>query len=199
MGRTNILTEKKAAALKDRLDQALGEHKKNCLALAELLHDTYISTIVVGEQTKFVYETWGYKTWAQFVRTEVGMFKATAVNYRKVWRVFGIELQGTFAIEDVLPIGKMVLLTHAELTAKNVNSWLKKARTMSCLDLKKEIGGGPRIRNFSVAMSEADLRRINSAIRVYWDTVDDTVTRAKVVASIMEDWKSKQRKLKKAS
>jgi hypothetical protein len=202
MPKDQLLSGKKAEELRDKISEAVASGRKSSLGLAALIHESYISTTMVGKEVKFVYESWGYKTWPQFIRTEVGMFKATANNWRKVWRVFGIELKGSYDEEEILPITKMVILSNYEkLSRGNVSKWLKKAKNMSCLDLRREVFNTERARSFSTSVTDSELKEINASIKVYRAQVDDTRTKGEIISHILSDWRSKRRKLslKKAS
>lgn len=197
---TKKLSEKKTEQLRQRVGEVVTDHKRASLDLAMVLHETYISTTTDGTNVMFVYEAWGYKTWAQFVRTEMGIFKTTADKYRKVWRVFGIDLANSYDPANLVPIAKLVILTSTELTPKNVKAWLIKAAKMSCLELRRELGN-ERIHSFSTPVTKRELATINSSLDYYRNQIDDGASRGEILSSVLKQWSVSQKRsrLKKAS
>lgn len=191
---TRPLTEKKTEQLHQKVGQVVTDNKKASLELAMVLHETYVSTTIVNDSVMFVYEAWGYKSWPQFVRTEMGIFKTTADKYRKVWRIFGIDLAGSFDVEKLVPIAKMVILCAADLNHKNVNGWLTKASKMSCLELKREVYGNERLHSFSTPVTERELKTINASIDYYREYVDETKSRGEVISTVLKEWSIKQKR-----
>lgn len=187
------LTPRKAHHLHQKVEQIVLDNKKSCMDLAMILHETYISTIVVGDEVMYVYQSWGHDDWAQFVRTEMGIFKTTADMYRKVWRVFGIDLAGAYSQDELLPITKMKILASANLTRKNVRSWLKKANGMSCIELQREIFGHDRLHSVSFPVTSSEMDTINKRLDEY-NELDSSLKRGEILTQAIDQWVSDQKK-----
>src|SRR5690606_21495636 len=100
--------------------------------LCEAVADTETTVVRVNGKYVYCWALWGYTSWEDFLGKEMDLHLHTAYTLRNVWRLFGIELKGAWEPDLLLGITKMKLLTYAPLTRKNVNTWLRKAKGMTC-------------------------------------------------------------------
>jgi hypothetical protein len=185
------LTQRKADLLLERIRSAVGSGAQAAFDLCWLLHECDRSIVYVGDDPVFVYETWGYSTWFDFVETEVGVHEQTANVYRKVGRVFGEELQGSWDAGEPLPVTKMAILAAwPGLDRKNVQSRINWARGKTCCQMQRELLGSDRPVRMAFGVSESEQRDINKAIELARSKFDegDAMTRGELVANILQQW-----------
>ncbi|HEY8097166.1 MAG TPA: hypothetical protein VIE65_13870 [Methylobacter sp.] len=125
-------------------EKALGlvvQDTKCQLEIAETLYELYYGTVEVGGGELALYKFFGYPSWFAYVEEEVGMHITTSHIYRNVHDIFMIRLKGKWDIDLMPSWTKMKALARLsfELDAKNVNSWLKKAKRMPACALEEEI------------------------------------------------------------
>lgn len=180
------ITRKRAELLLNNVRQIVRHGVKANLDLCQILHETFVSVLQEGEQWKFVWEVWGFKSWFDFVEIEIGMHENTANAYKKVWQVFGIDLEGAWSPDDALPITKMKILSASDkLNKQNIKSWLKKAKAMTCCDLQHEIYGEDVNRTFSVTVSQAGFRAISKALKTAREQFGDDKTNGELLVKLL--------------
>jgi len=159
------ITNKRADLLLNNVRQLVQNGIRANLDLCRMLHESFVTVTPKGSNWQFAWEYWGYKSWFDFVEIEMGMHELTANTCKKVWQVFGVELNGAWSIHDALPITKMKILAASDkLSKQNVASWLKKAKKMTCCDLQHEIYGESSYRTFSVTLANPEYRMLNRLI-----------------------------------
>jgi len=185
------LTEKKAGALLEKVRSAVGVSAKANFDLCWLLHECDKSVVYVGDDPVFVYETWGYKSWFDFVEIEVGVHEQTANIYRKIGRVFGESMAGAWDTGDPLPVTKMAILAAwSGLTRKNVQSKINWGRKKTCCQMRDELLGMERGVYMSFHVTKAEQRDINKAIEAARSKFDkgEKMTRGELLTSVVYQW-----------
>lgn len=185
------LTKAGAGALLEKVRSAVLQSAAADFDLCWLLYECDRSIVYVGDDPVFVYETWGYKSWFDFVEIEVGVHERTANAYRKIGHVFGEKLQGAWDSGDPLPITKMaVLAAWPELDRKNVRAKVKWARDKTCCQMQHELLGHDRPYTMSFSVSKGEQRSVNKAIELARTRFSEgeQMTRGEIVASVMSQW-----------
>jgi len=149
-----------------------------------------------------VVESWGYTSAAQWAEHELGLHITTSRSYIKVYRLFGVQLNGMWTMDQLLPITKMIQLIRVLGPGSNqrtVTAWLNRGRTLSCCDLTdavdRAVHGLPHegYRSFSSRCTKSDYLVIKSAIdRLAGRRSDDPKTTGYLLARICEDWLERQ-------
>ena len=190
------LTVKQADTLRSRVQSATRASAEATFHLCELLHESFISVVNTNKGWKFVWEYWGYKTWFDFVEIEVGMHETTANSYKKIWEVFGIELNGAWDFADALPVTKMRILSAADINKRNVKAWLHKAARMTCCELQAEVYGTEVMHTLAVSVSKRELQTINKALKAARGDYENPkkVTRGELLLGIVKDWQQARAK-----
>jgi len=184
------LTNKQAEDLRKKVARVRATLAEAHIEMCETLYETFFNT-VNDEDGKFVavWKEWGFESWEDFVEEEVGMHKETGAAYRRVWEVFYIDLAGHWDEKHLVSITRMKTLCPY-VTKRNVESWLKKAKTMSCCALNHAVRGdiGPyKTVSMSLTESEADeLDAIVDVGRREWEG-----SRGAVLMEIMREWAKK--------
>ncbi|KKL73255.1 hypothetical protein LCGC14_2076730 [marine sediment metagenome] len=193
------LTERKAGLLLDKVRDAVRVGAQAIFDLCWLLYECDRSVVYVGDDPVFVYETWGYKDWFDFVEVEVGVHAHTANVYRKIGRVFGEDLNGAWDTGEPLPVTKMAILAAwPDLTRQNVRSKMKWARKKTCCQMQHELLGRERPIQMAFGVSEAEQRDINKAIKLARGKFDEggEMTRGELIANILHQWAAIAKKQK---
>lgn len=190
MSKKEQLTKKQADVLRDRIDSATRTSAEATFHLCKLLYESFVCVVNTDGKWKFVWEYWGYKSWFDFVEIEIGVHKATAHVYKKIWEIFGIELAGAWDPTGVLPITKMRILSAADIDRRNIKSWLNKAKRMTCCELQAEVYGTEVLHTLSVQVSKRELQTINKALNTARSDYEDPqkVTRGELLLGIIKDW-----------
>lgn len=191
MNEQTTLTQNKADSLLKRLQSTVEANSKAGFDLCWVLYECSQSVVYVGDDPVFVYETWGYKDWFDFVEVEVGVHEQTANTYCKIGRVFGHELAGSWDTGSPLPITKMAILAAwPGLSAKNVRSRMAWAKSKTCCQMQEELLGKDRPVTMAFGVSKAEQRDINKAIEVARERFDDgeEMTRGEVIARVTQQW-----------
>jgi hypothetical protein len=199
MDEQTTLTQGRADSLLKRLQNAVEASSRASFDLCWILYECSKSVVYVGDDPVFVYETWGYKNWFDFVEVEVGVHEQTANTYCKIGRVFGHELAGSWDTGSPLPVTKMAILAawHG-LSAKNVRSKMEWARKKTCCQMQEELLGRDRPVTMAFGVSRTEQREINKAIELARTKFDagEEMTRGEVVASIVQQWSAIAKKRK---
>lgn len=185
------LSRKKADSLLGKLRSSIKHSSKANFELCCLLFRCSNSIVYVGDDPVFVYETWGYETWHQFVETEIGVHENTANTYCKIGRIFGHVLRSFWNEEDLLPITKMAILASwGGLNSQNVESRMKWAKKKTCCQIQHELLGKPEsvIMSFSVYANEQ--KHINDAIEIARSEIRNgkKMTRGEIMAIMTKQW-----------
>lgn len=185
------LTKRSADSLLKRLRDAVDSSARATFDVCWLLYECSVGIVYVGDDPVFVYETWGYGSWFDFVEIEVGVHDQTAHNYCKVGRVFGKELAGAWDTGSPLSVTKMAILAAwPGLTAKNVQSKIDWARGKTCCQMQEELLGRERPIQMAFGVSKSEQRDINKAIdlaRKKFDEGED-MTRGELLAAVLGQW-----------
>lgn len=185
------LTGRKAELLLEKVRDAVRTGAQAIFDLCWLLHECDRSVVYIGDDPVFVYETWGYKDWFDFVEIEVGVHGQTANVYRKIGRVFGEELQGAWDSGNPLPVTKMAILAAwTGLNRKNVRAKMRWAKKKTCCQMQYELLGQDRPIQMGFGVSEAEQRDINKAIKLARSKFDEgeKMTRGELIANIVHQW-----------
>lgn len=190
MGQTR-LTEKRAEALLEKVRSAVEVSARADFDLCWLLYECDRSVVYVGDDPVYVYETWGYKTWFDFVEVEVGVHEQTANVYRKIGKVFGEDMAGAWDSGSPLPVTKMAILAAwSGLTRGNVQAKVNWARNKTCCHLRDELLGEQRAIHMAFGVTKQEQREINRAIDLARNRFDEgsDMTRGELLAAVVEQW-----------
>ena len=191
------LTASKANALLERVRQVVETSSQSNFDLCQVLYETHRAVVSVGGDIMFAYQTWGYKTWFDFVETEIGLHETTAFGYVKVYEVFGVELANAWDTGKPLPITKMKILSAANLTKSNVRGWLKKAEKMTCCQLVAEVYGTVEQAHFNASVTKTGLRDINRALDAARASFGEDLPKGDLLVKMLNEWTDIRKKTRK--
>jgi len=194
---SNQITQAKADALLERIKSVVAESSKSNFDLCQVLYESNRAVVSVGGTIVFAYETWGYKTWFDFVEAEVGLHEQSANAYVRVYEVFGVELAGAWDTGKPLPITKMRILAAADLTKSNVKAWMKKAEKMTCCKLVSEIYGTAELAHFHASVSKRGLSDINRALQAARDSFGEDLPKGDLLVKALNEWADIRRKTRR--
>lgn len=162
--------------------------------MAEAVYELYYGDVEMGGGSMPLWSFFGYKSWFDYVETEIGMHVSTAAGYRMVHDVFMVRLEGKWDRSVMPSFTKMKALIRV-VDAKNVNAWLKRANSLSCCALEEEILEflyGKRksgaTRHFAAMLTGRQLTAVNSIIEVGRQEFPELETRGDVLTKILEQW-----------
>lgn len=161
------------------------------MVFASALWDTYYNDIIVDGEQIPLWQFWGYKSWYDYCERELGVHQTTASAYRKIHEVFEIELKGSWDKTLLVSFTKMKALSRV-VTKSDVNSWLKKAGKLSCCELEEAITGKASHKQFTVVVTEKELKEINDIIEAA-NSAAGGPRRAETLLQILGEWKSMSR------
>jgi hypothetical protein len=158
--------------------------------MCEVLYDTFYDTVSTDDgKLVAVWSDWDHGSWEEFVEVEAGMHKETGAAYRRVWEVFYIELAGHWDEKHLVSITRLKTLAP-HVTKRNVESWLKKAKTMSCCALNHAVrGDAGNYKTVSMSMTESEAAEFDAIVDVgrrEWEG-----SRGSVVMEIIREWAKK--------
>jgi len=194
---TDQITATGAKALLDKVRFLVEANAQSNFDLCQLLYETDRSVVSIGGDVVFCYQTWGYKTWYDFVETEIGLHETTANAYRRVYEVFGVELAGAWDTGKPLPITKLKILTAATITKSNARAWLRKAEKMTCCQLVAEVYGTEELKHFTASVTKRGLSDINRALDTARDSFGEDLPKGDLLVRMVNEWSNIRRKSKR--
>ena len=188
------ITSKQAGLLLTKIRGLVEDHTKASMDLCWACFEADTQMVRVAKSKyEFCWKVWGYPSWEEFCGQELGLHMTTAYAYKKVWEVFFVDLAGAWDKDLVLPITKMRILTSANLTKRNVEGWLKKAKKMNCRKLRAEVYGTDELHSFAAMVSGSDMRRIQKILKKGRDVYGEDESRGKLLVHILQDWANRQK------
>lgn len=167
---------------------------KSALDFAEAIYEIYYCNVAVGGGELPAYKFFGYDTWGSYVEEELGLHITTAASYRRVHDVFMIQLKDNWDSSLVTSLTKFRSIVRV-VDAKNVNSWLKKAKRLSCCALEEEVLEelyGKRKtgahRHFLAMLTDWQLVKTNSILEIGFQEFPNCDSRGEVLVKILEQW-----------
>lgn len=187
---------KQADQLRHRCQTAWARHKTASMELCEAVWETECTVVKKDGDYVYCWALWGYKSWEEFLGKEMDLHLASAYLLRNVWQTFGIDLKGSWDSDLLLGITKMKLLTVAPLTRKNVNMWLRKAKSMTCKQLRAEVYGTEEIHTLQLPLTGSQLRQVRGALEFAKSAISngEKMNRGELLAHIVSSWSARLRK-----
>lgn len=198
---STTMNQSNANKLRTRIVELVQQEKRASFEIAEAIYELYYGTAEVGGagDEMPLYEFFGFKSWFQYVETEVGMHVSTAQGYRMVHDVFMIRLKDKWDSSVNVSFTKLKALTKLrdKLDGRNVNSWLKRASEMTACALEDEIAlelygrrrGGAH-RHFLAMLTDRQLTEMNTILAQAYDEFPDVDKRGDVLMKIVSQWSS---------
>jgi len=191
-------TKRDAERLRTKVAGIVGKSTELSIDLCWACHETYEAMVTVGKDLVYVWQLWGYDSWQECVGVELGLHPTTAYNYRKVWQTFYVDLAGAWDDEQKLPITKMRILCAAELTRRNVRSWLRRAAKITCAQLVGEVYDTDAMHNLSVPVTREGLDTFNKTVEEARKTFGNgELSRGDVLMRIIDEWRMTNRKIER--
>lgn len=184
-----------AESLRQKCRTVGTRHKVLSMELCEAVSETECAVIKRDGEYVYCWALWGYTSWEEFLGKEMDLHLATAYALRNVWQTFGIDLKGSWDADLLLGITKMKLLTLAPLNRKNVNSWLRKAKAMTCKSLRAEVYGEEETHKLNVPLTGSQLRQVQSALEMAKSAVSngERMNRGELLTQIISEWSASRR------
>lgn len=152
------------------------------------VYETYIAQAVIGGREVPVWQAWGYDSWQAFVGIELGLHFTTAYGYRRIWETFYVKLAGSWDTKNLLPLTKMRILCAAKMDKRNVNTWLRKAKTMTCSQLVAAVYGTEELHTFVASVTGSELTKLQAVIDEAREAFGNDLPRGEVLVKIAEEW-----------
>lgn len=192
------LTSKQSLALRERIRAVCETHNTASFELCRAAYESYVSVVKVDDKYKFCWNVWGFTAWEDYVAKEMEIHLTTAYALKRVWEVFYVDLDGAWKPTHRLAITKMKLLAAGapfiKLSRSNVESWLKRAKGMTCGELRAKIFGGVELKAFAVRLTQSQRDQVAKTLDEYRSFLgDETLTRGQILLRITNDWRKQVR------
>lgn len=189
MSQSKVLTERNAMSLRTKIQGIVDTYARSSSDICWALYETYYAETNVGGKPVAVYEAWGYKSWHEYVGLELGLHPTTAYALKRIWEVFYVRLAGSWDVGNLLPLTKMRILCAVErLDKRNVNSWLKRAKSMTCPQLVAEVYGTEELHTFSVSVTGKEMKALLKVIEDARGAFGDDLPRGEVLVRVAAEW-----------
>lgn len=188
MDQPKILSEKSATLLRTKIQDIVEKHAQASMDVCWALYETDHTLARIGGQQVPIWEAWGYKSWQEFVGIEMGIHPTTAYCYKRVWETFYVRLAGAWDANNLLPITKMRILCAAKMDKRNVNSWLKKAKAMTCPQLIAAVYGTEELHTFATTLTKKEMDFMRKAIEDARVAFGTDRPRGEVLVRVVEEW-----------
>jgi len=131
---SEVGTKNWAAGVRQKAKNLAGKLETGYMDLARILYTVYDTPVDGDSQNPPIYTLWGYKTFADYAETELGLHYKKAQRLRNIWYRLEVELADLDPEikQRVVNIGysKVRELVRV-LTLSNAQSWVEKAELMS--------------------------------------------------------------------
>lgn len=134
------ITKQEAGALRRGAQDARDKSDKAVWEQAIALHRIRYSGYAVGEfEIQDIYVLWGFDSWQNYVGGEIGMSIGKANRMVATAHFYTVQMKGHWN-KQVLSFHRMSTLAQSKkVSAKNLNSWITKARNMSTSELDDQL------------------------------------------------------------
>lgn len=190
------LSSKQAEALREKVRTVVETNKKEAIDLCMVVYETDVRVVAVNDEYRFCWELWGYKSWEEFLGKEMDLHITTAYCLKKVWEVFYVDLQGAWNTDLLLGITKMKILAAARLDHRNVESWLKKAKGMTCRELRAKVFGTEETYSFATHLTGSQMTMVKRILDQAKTSVTkgEKMSRGDLLVHIMREWRNSNAK-----
>jgi hypothetical protein len=184
------LTSRQTEQFRDKINNIVGSGRAASMELCWAAYESDVNMTRVNGELVFCWSTWGYDSWEDFVGKELDLHVTTAYAYKRIWEVFYVDLAGCWDTGMLLGITKMRHLTSAPLTKSNVNTWLKRAKKLTCRELVAQIYDRDDTHSFAVPLTSSQLKLVHRAIEQGKTsfTRGEKMSRGQVLTAIMREW-----------
>lgn len=194
-----------AESIRRKAQEASEKTTKSVMELAAALWDTYHNDVKIGSINIQLWEVWGYKSWFDYAERELGIHQTTAASYRRIHEVFEVDLKDSWDKNLACSYTKMKSISRV-VTKKNVNSWLKKAATLSCCELDEHVieamygkSKSGATHSFLVNVTKKELAKISQVLSEAKEGFEDPdERRGSVLTRILEEWQVLHQRTKNA-
>jgi hypothetical protein len=132
------VSEAQATRLRREANAVAKAARKQEWDLGGLILRASYDYVVVSGKPQALYQRWGYRTFGEWVETELHVSRKKAERLRHVWWVFEDQLKGAWTRSQLLGFCKMRELARVA-TRDNVSALLDWARTVSYYDVEREV------------------------------------------------------------
>lgn len=196
------LTQGAADKLRKEVKRLTLERASADMTWGELLHRVRTSFVLLESVELPLWRYYGYKSWGDFVETELGHSRKTAQRYMKIWKIFGKDLKGKWKKSLLLPTSKMRALVrlyeNGMIDEDNVEEWLRWAAPLSVSRVEAEIraelgpegdrdGDNAGWHSFVVVLTTAEIDDLDQAISTARNRWGDRRRGASLVR-IVREW-----------
>jgi hypothetical protein len=196
------MTLKQAESLRERCKAVGAKHQSASIELCKVVWETEGAVVKVDGEYTYCWALWGFSSWEDYLGKELDLHLTTAYSLKNVWEVFYVELRGAWDESLLLGITKMKILASAGLTRKNVESWLRKAQTMTCRKLRADVYGTEELHTLQLPLTGSQLSLVRGALDMAKTTVSngEKMNRGELLTHIIRSWRDANRpKLRSAA
>ncbi len=192
---------KNAEALRNKCRSTYNRGKTLSMEQCEAVWETESTVVRVNGEFVYCWVLWGYTSWEDFLGKEMDLHLRTAYTLRNVWQLFGVELKGAWDADLLLGPTKMKLLTYAPINRKNANSWLRKAKAMTCKALAAEVFDKDEKHTLQLELTNSQFRQVRGALEIAKSTISngEKMKHGELIAHIVSAWTSANRGLRRAA
>lgn len=109
---------------------------------AKALHAIYYSGYSIGDdEVEYIYKLWGYENWHDYVESEIGIHVGKANVMVQTAHFFVVKMGKDWNKQILSPTRMRTLAAAKQVTGKNLNAWITKARNMTPCQLDHELLG----------------------------------------------------------
>lgn len=189
------LSAAEATLFREKVRNVVDSNRGASIELCQLVYESDVTLVRVNGELKYCWEAWGYKSWEDFLGEEMDLHLQTAIRLKKVWEVFYVDLVGAWNPELLLGITKMRLLSIVDLTPRNVEGWLKKAKKMNCRLLQAAVFETAVKHSFAVSLTGSQMTQIKRTLAHLRGTLNngDKLSRGELLMAVCKQWRDANR------
>jgi hypothetical protein len=162
--------------------------RKRMVGLCRVVDEAYfeMAGMLHRVSNDAIYLEWGYKSFQEYIETELNFTKRKAFYFVSLWHFFAIELADEEIIRKIKPVGwsKAAKLVNV-ITKKNADYWIKKALVVTRDELETEIAFYKSRKHILPETPRSDAQEFIAPEKVY-KSFPLTISEAEIVDKALE-------------
>lgn len=188
---SETITKTAAKRLRKKAKALSEESTRISLDLCEVLYESYYACVHHEGEIIPAWDLWGFDSWEHFVEKELGLHKGRAHNKRRVWSRMMVDLVDHWDTNLKLSFTKLRTLScHTSIvTHKTVDSWTRKALTMTCCELDLALQGHVgEMTSFTVALDKHEAVELKNILAMARTNPVGLRRRGEAIMAIAREW-----------
>lgn len=168
---------------------------------AELIR---LSNVLLVIHSNRYWEDWGYASWSDYARTEVGMPPGASYNLLRIARWTAQHRPTRSQREALASLGRVKAYLIARVAVKaDAEKWMEVARSMTAEQLRTRIvtNGKSEAKHFGFRLNLTQQRKLARAFRILRSRYSDPddATQAMLLADLCDDLIESEKRAKRAA